>query len=815
MAWILLCLFLSRSDNEDIIVTGLPLENEIQLRQSRLFDDSQNKKSNSSPDFDTRFADFLSVISTQEFSDNSQDFQHDQNFQSPTYEDLSADAPYGEEFAVDYNQDYDNTPYRPENYPQDEYDNAHHDERQDDVRPSANQDDDNVNYDNAVADDNNRDISDVEEVNQQAKPHENSEQAQQASQTPVIDDTVAHVDGNNQGTVSQKLAQFIGLVQSEGATAQQTIANDAQQQTQQQIGDVPASSQVNIANNVANTANNEANIANNVANTANNGQVTSEIQVTVSGQQQSETLGAQVEKSVKTPNITNFASQTEATGNLATEAKTSLETQAGKQETANVQNINPSVAQAVAGTQRTVLEELPVIAKSPVQIVIGNKPAQAPILVEQQAGQQQGAQNQSVNLQPTNLQQGQQQTAQNQTVNLQPINLQPINLQQGQQKTAQNQSVNLQQGQQATQGVQNQPNTAQAGQQPIVQSQNQPQITNNQQVQSQQTGQKSVDLPAESITVTNIQAQQNKPVKNVQQPLRVAGDNLLHTQEKGGSQLLQDLKAQETQNPTANKQGAEKSVFDARLLQQSSQNQQQAGTQQATLSKQAQPQQPNQTSQASNAQSQSQAQSQSGQQGQQSFGGGEQQQQPQPQLQSQAQPQSQALGASTSTVSTANSESTNASARFSNHLNDNQQTRKAHEQLSVKIQQAHDKGQQRINIQLRPVELGRVDVQIEMLGNGKLQLIVAPEKIETLELLQRDSSTLQQTLQNVGLELDSKNLTFLLRQDFAQGQKDNQSGNNPKDSADNQGEDTENPSDEQELDEYVTVTDDGRINARV
>ena len=138
-----------------------------------------------------------------------------------------------------------------------------------------------------------------------------------------------------------------------------------------------------------------------------------------------------------------------------------------------------------------------------------------------------------------------------------------------------------------------------------------------------------------------------------------------------------------------------------------------------------------------------------------------------------------------------------------------------HQQLSVKIQNAHRNDQTRINIQLRPAELGRVDVQIETLGNGKLQLTIAPDKADTLQLLQRDASTLQQSLQDAGLNVDQKDLNFLLRQDFAEGQKGKQSDGENNRHASQGEEDAETPLQEQSLDEYVTVGDDGRINARV
>ncbi len=74
------------------------------------------------------------------------------------------------------------------------------------------------------------------------------------------------------------------------------------------------------------------------------------------------------------------------------------------------------------------------------------------------------------------------------------------------------------------------------------------------------------------------------------------------------------------------------------------------------------------------------------------------------------------------------------------------------DQISVKITKALQAGTDRINIQLKPAELGRVDVRMEMTHDGRVMTVVTADRQETLDLLRRDSSELQRALQDAGLQ---------------------------------------------------------------
>jgi flagellar hook-length control protein FliK len=93
---------------------------------------------------------------------------------------------------------------------------------------------------------------------------------------------------------------------------------------------------------------------------------------------------------------------------------------------------------------------------------------------------------------------------------------------------------------------------------------------------------------------------------------------------------------------------------------------------------------------------------------------------------------------------------------------------KAAEQIAVHIHKAIGAGQDRINIQLRPPELGRIEVKFELADNRLVHVVITADRPETLELLQRDVRGLERALQDAGLSTDSGSLNFSLRGDHRQ-----------------------------------------------
>ncbi len=85
------------------------------------------------------------------------------------------------------------------------------------------------------------------------------------------------------------------------------------------------------------------------------------------------------------------------------------------------------------------------------------------------------------------------------------------------------------------------------------------------------------------------------------------------------------------------------------------------------------------------------------------------------------------------------------------------------EQISVKITKAIQAGTDKITIQLRPANMGRVEVKLEIGLDNRLTALVIADNRETLEILQKDARELQRALQDAGLQADSGDLNFSLR----------------------------------------------------
>lgn len=82
--------------------------------------------------------------------------------------------------------------------------------------------------------------------------------------------------------------------------------------------------------------------------------------------------------------------------------------------------------------------------------------------------------------------------------------------------------------------------------------------------------------------------------------------------------------------------------------------------------------------------------------------------------------------------------------------------------LAVEIAARVQDGQKSFQIRLDPPELGRVDVRLDVDRGGSVTTRLTVDRVETLDLLRRDSSTLERALQQAGLKTDG-GLEFSLR----------------------------------------------------
>jgi flagellar hook-length control protein FliK len=110
------------------------------------------------------------------------------------------------------------------------------------------------------------------------------------------------------------------------------------------------------------------------------------------------------------------------------------------------------------------------------------------------------------------------------------------------------------------------------------------------------------------------------------------------------------------------------------------------------------------------------------------------------------------------------------------------------DQVSVQINKAIKAGLDRISIQLRPENLGRVDVKMDISRDGGVSVAIIADNKDTMELLQRDAKELLKALADAGLKAGSGDLNFNLRgeqnQNSTNGDDSGSSKNSNRDNAD-------------------------------
>lgn len=84
------------------------------------------------------------------------------------------------------------------------------------------------------------------------------------------------------------------------------------------------------------------------------------------------------------------------------------------------------------------------------------------------------------------------------------------------------------------------------------------------------------------------------------------------------------------------------------------------------------------------------------------------------------------------------------------------------DQVAVQITKAAADGLDKISIQLKPESLGRIDVQLQVTHDGRVNATIGAHRQDTLDLLQRDSRSLERALNDAGLRADAGSLSFNL-----------------------------------------------------
>jgi hypothetical protein len=85
------------------------------------------------------------------------------------------------------------------------------------------------------------------------------------------------------------------------------------------------------------------------------------------------------------------------------------------------------------------------------------------------------------------------------------------------------------------------------------------------------------------------------------------------------------------------------------------------------------------------------------------------------------------------------------------------------DQIALQIGRAARSGIDRIEIQLHPASLGRIEVKLDLGRDGHLQALILADSRDVLELLKADVRSLEQTLRDAGLQASADNLHFDVR----------------------------------------------------
>ncbi len=88
-------------------------------------------------------------------------------------------------------------------------------------------------------------------------------------------------------------------------------------------------------------------------------------------------------------------------------------------------------------------------------------------------------------------------------------------------------------------------------------------------------------------------------------------------------------------------------------------------------------------------------------------------------------------------------------------------------QIGMQIAKAVPGRIDRLVVQLEPAALGRVEVRLKFHRNDQLSAVIAAERPDTLDALQRDARLLERSLHQAGLRLEGDGLSFSLKREQA------------------------------------------------
>ena len=87
-------------------------------------------------------------------------------------------------------------------------------------------------------------------------------------------------------------------------------------------------------------------------------------------------------------------------------------------------------------------------------------------------------------------------------------------------------------------------------------------------------------------------------------------------------------------------------------------------------------------------------------------------------------------------------------------------SREVIEQVKVNITKSAIKGVDKIDISLKPEDLGHIEIKLQLSKDGKLQAHIISSRPETMEILQKDMQSLQKAFADAGFQTDENSLSF-------------------------------------------------------
>ncbi|MBE6453020.1 MAG: hypothetical protein E7012_05990 [Alphaproteobacteria bacterium] len=87
------------------------------------------------------------------------------------------------------------------------------------------------------------------------------------------------------------------------------------------------------------------------------------------------------------------------------------------------------------------------------------------------------------------------------------------------------------------------------------------------------------------------------------------------------------------------------------------------------------------------------------------------------------------------------------------------------EQVKVNITKSAVKGVDKIDVQLKPQDLGNIEIKLQITKDGKLQAHIIASKAETMDMLQREVQDLEHAFNEAGFDTDSSSFSFSFKGD--------------------------------------------------